>query len=109
MPSVSGWVSTPVTELAIVICNPSRIHAAPSPATIRVWNGDHPSRSSRAGTVVRIGAATLAELLIGDPLPAGQHPSRKWGVRRDALVITRIRVKPPLDPRGRRMPLMAAA
>ena len=61
MPSVSGWVNTPVTELAIVICNPSRIHAAPSPATIRVWNGDQSSRSRRAGTVVRIGACAVAE------------------------------------------------
>ena len=51
-----------MTELAIVICSPSRIHAAPSPATIRVWNGDHPSRSRRAGTVVRIGACAVAEL-----------------------------------------------
>jgi hypothetical protein len=67
MSSVLGWVSTPVTELAIVICKPSRIHAAPNPQTIRVWNGDQPSRSSRAGTLVRIGTAATAELLIGDP------------------------------------------
>jgi len=49
--------STPVTELEMVICNPSKIQAAPSPATIRVWKGDQPSRSSRAGMVDRIGTA----------------------------------------------------
>ena len=51
MSSVSGWMRTPVTELAIVIWRPSRIHAAPSPATMRVWNGDQLRRSSRAGMV----------------------------------------------------------
>ena len=71
MSSVSGWVSTPVTELAIVICNPSRIHAAPSPATMRVWNGDQPSRSRRAGTVVRIGACRAAVSLISSPFRGG--------------------------------------
>ena len=59
MSSVSGLCSTPVTELEIVICSPSRIHAAPSPATIRVWNGLQPSRSSRAGIVDRSGTASL--------------------------------------------------
>src|SRR6185369_11696522 len=61
IPSVSGFWSTPTTELEIVIWRPSRIQAAPSPATMRVWNGDQPSRSSRAGIVLRIatGAAVL--------------------------------------------------
>src|SRR5262245_27517699 len=57
MPSVSGLISTPVTELAMVICNPSRIQAAPSPATIRVWNGVQRRRSSLAGMVDRMGSA----------------------------------------------------
>ena len=77
MSSVSGWVNTPVTELAIVICSPSRIHAAPSPATMRVWNGDQPSRSRRAGIVVRIAAGAVAELLMGDllgPLVPARNP-----------------------------------
>jgi hypothetical protein len=64
---VSGLASTPVTELAIVICRPSRIHAAPSPATIRVWNGDHPRRSRRAGMRLRIGSWTAAVVLTGPP------------------------------------------
>ncbi len=34
-----------------MIWRPSRIHAAPSPATMRVWNGDQLKRSSRAGMV----------------------------------------------------------
>jgi hypothetical protein len=62
MSSVSGCVSTPVTELAIVICRPSRIHAAPSPMTMRVWNGDQLSRSRRAGMVERMVWAEAAEL-----------------------------------------------
>jgi hypothetical protein len=53
--SVLAWVSLLVTELAIVISRPSRIHAVPSPSTSRVWNGDQRSRSSRAGMVLRIG------------------------------------------------------
>ena len=79
MSSVSGLISTPVTELEMVICSPSRIQAAPSPATIRVWKGLQPSRSSRAGTVERIGTASLivmttpfgapSLLLAGDPHP----------------------------------------
>src|SRR5271154_2542565 len=64
--SVLAWVSLPDTELAIVISRPSRIQAVPSPSTSRVWNGDHLSRSSRAGMVLRTGccccclAATVA-------------------------------------------------
>src|SRR5262249_6488412 len=65
MPSVCGLTSSPVTELAIVICSPSRIHAAPRPATMRVWNGDQLRRSSLAGMVLRMrfgaSAATLIE------------------------------------------------
>jgi hypothetical protein len=49
-----------VTELAIVICSPSRIHATASPMLIRVWNGDHHTRSMRAGIVVRIGFCIAA-------------------------------------------------
>src|SRR5580765_3131953 len=60
MPSVEGFWSSPVTELEIVICSPSRIQAAPSPATIRVWKGDQLSRSSRAGTVERMVFFTAA-------------------------------------------------
>src|SRR5262245_17356742 len=62
-------MSTPVTELEIVICSPSRIQAAPSPATIRVWNGDQLRRSSRAGMVLRILTAASA-VLIWDSLRA---------------------------------------
>ena len=71
MSSVSGWSSTPVTELEIVICSPSRIHAAPSPHTIRVWNGDQPSRSSRAGIVDLIGFFSTATALIACSLALG--------------------------------------
>jgi hypothetical protein len=67
MSSVVGCVSTPVTELAIVICRPSRIHAAPSPQTIRVWNGDHRNRSRRAGIVDRIGTVIAAVALTPRP------------------------------------------
>jgi hypothetical protein len=63
MSSVSGWTKTPVTELAIVIWRPSRIHAAPSPATIRVWNGDQLERSSRVGMVDLIGFVSTAVVL----------------------------------------------
>src|SRR6188474_819564 len=66
IPSVSGFWSTPTTELEIVIWRPSRIQAAPSPATMRVWNGDQLRRSSRAGMVLRIvpvAAAVLITLL----------------------------------------------
>jgi hypothetical protein len=80
MPRVSGWVSTPVTELAMVICRPSRIHAAPSPHTMRVWNFDHPRRSRRAGMVLRIGSWTAAVVLTGRPplrsrVWQGEHPA----------------------------------
>src|SRR5580658_9286296 len=53
--SVLAWVSLPDTELAIVISRPSRIQAVPSPSTSRVWNGDHLSRPSPAGMVLRTG------------------------------------------------------
>ena len=56
---VPAWASLPDTELAIVISRPSRIQAAPSPSTSRVWNGDHLSRSSRAGMVLRTGCCPL--------------------------------------------------
>jgi hypothetical protein len=56
-----------VTELAIVICNPSRIHAAPRPQTMRVWNGDQRNRSRRAGIVDRIGAVIAAVSLTPRP------------------------------------------
>src|SRR6476659_11066328 len=78
MPRVSGFVSSPVTLLAIVIWRPSRIQAAPSPMTIRVWNGDQPRRSSRAGIRVRIdrfGSATLATRTSLQP-PRGGAPLR---------------------------------
>src|SRR6478609_1721593 len=65
MSSVSGWIRTPVTELAIVICSPSRIHAAPRPATMRVWNGDQLRRSSRAGIVLLIVFPAASTVLIG--------------------------------------------
>src|SRR5262245_43300238 len=69
MPSVEDLVSSPVTELATVICNPSKIHAPPSPHTSRVWNGDQFSRSSRAGIRLRIGfGAASVVVLIAAPL-----------------------------------------
>ena len=52
------------TGLAIVICSPSRIQAAPSPATIRVWNGDQLRRSSRAGIVLRIVLLATSAVLM---------------------------------------------
>jgi hypothetical protein len=63
MPRVAGLTSSPVTELAIVICKPSRTHAAPSPATMRVWNGDQLKRSRRAGIVERIDFCVAAVVL----------------------------------------------
>src|SRR4029077_9412544 len=69
MPRVLGLESTPVTELAIVICRPSRIQAAPRPATIRVWKGLQLSLSNRAGIVERSGAEALA--VIWNPLNEG--------------------------------------
>jgi len=69
-----------VTELEIVIWSPSRIQAAPSPATIRVWNGDHSRRSSRAGIVLRIVFEADSRALIGGEnsaeRAAGFHPER---------------------------------
>src|ERR1044071_4630217 len=64
MPSVSGCWRMPVTELATVICSPSRIQAAPRPATIRVWNGDQLRRSRRAGMVLRIGRLIVDTVVI---------------------------------------------
>src|SRR5580658_9918902 len=62
--SVLAAVSLLVTELAIVISRPSRIHAVPSPSTSRVWNGDQRSLSSRAGIVVRIGCCCLVATVV---------------------------------------------
>lgn len=55
-----GLRQHPVTELEIVICRPSRMHAAPGPASIRVCDGDHYNRSGRAGTVDLIGRVATA-------------------------------------------------
>ena len=68
MPSVEDLVSSPLTELATVICSPSKIHAPPSPQTIRVWNGDQRSRSRRAGIRLRMGRAAVSVVLMGAPL-----------------------------------------
>src|SRR6478752_5795700 len=75
MPSVDGFVSSPVTELALVICRPSRIQAAPSPATMRVWNGDQLMRSSRAGIVDRIRFGSAATALMGSSVSLSQGDS----------------------------------
>src|SRR5262245_61712554 len=77
MPRVCGLWSTPVTELEIVICSPSRIQAAPRPATIRVWNGLQLILSSRAGMVERSG--TDASVVITVPL--GGSPARRMDRR----------------------------
>src|SRR5580692_5177326 len=74
--SVLAAVSLADTELAIVISRPSRIQAVPSPSTSRVWNGDHLSRSSRAGMVLRTGCCCCclaATVVMADFLfsPAG--------------------------------------
>jgi len=62
-PRVAGDVRVlaTATALATVISRPSRTQATPSATTIRVWNGDQGSRSSRLGTSVSIvsGAAAL--------------------------------------------------
>jgi hypothetical protein len=79
-PSVLAWVSLPDTELAIVISRPSRIQAVPSPSTSRVWNGDHLSRSSRAGMVLRTGTCLAATVVIAE------FPSRPADSLRLALV-----------------------
>ena len=74
MSSVFGLESTPVTELAMVIWSPSRIQAAPRPATIRVWKGLQLNLSRRAGIVERSGTDALAD--IDDPLRIKPcHPS----------------------------------
>src|SRR6185295_6361541 len=73
MSRVSGWMRTPTTELEIVIWRPSRIQAAPSPATMRVWNGDQLRRSSRAGIVLRILPVAVAALTATFPLVLRQH------------------------------------
>src|SRR5215471_21057062 len=70
MPRVEDLVSSPLTELATVICSPSRIHAPPSPHTSRVWNGDQFSRSRRAGIRLRIGRGAVPVVLI--TAPSGQ-------------------------------------
>src|SRR5215467_15569630 len=67
MPSVEDLVSSPLTELATVICSPSRIHAPPRPMTSRVWNGDQFSRSSRAGIRLRIGRGAVSVVLMEPP------------------------------------------
>src|SRR5215471_6486411 len=68
MPRVEDLVSSPLTELATVICSPSRIHAPPRPQTTRVWNGDQRSRSSWAGIRLRIGRAAGSAILMETPL-----------------------------------------
>jgi hypothetical protein len=50
------------TLLAIVISSPSGIQATPSAATILVWNGDHGSRSIRAGISLRIAGPLVVAL-----------------------------------------------
>src|SRR3954451_15141680 len=70
--SVSGWVSVSATELATVISRPSRIQATPSATTMRVWNGDHGSRSIRAGMMLRITPGASAGAVMVASLRAGQ-------------------------------------
>src|ERR1700722_13591796 len=62
--SVSGWVSLLDTELAMVMDRPSSTQAVPRPRTRRVWNGDHRSRSSRAGMVLRIGCCRCGVVTV---------------------------------------------
>src|SRR5580765_8234105 len=88
MSSVSGLMRTPVTELAIVICSPSRIHAAPRPATIRVWNGDQLSRSSRAGMVERMTLFAAAAAVMYVSFLESLDPCTK-------LRMERRRARPP--------------
>src|SRR5215470_9798669 len=86
MPSVEDLVSSPDTELATVICSPSRIHAPPRPITSRVWNGDQFNRSSRAGIRLRIGfGAASVVVLIAAPsgncrggAGYGRHRCGRW-------------------------------
>ena len=56
--------------LAMVIWSPSRIQAAPRPATIRVWKGLQLNLSRRAGIVERSGTEALAAITI----PFGSSP-----------------------------------
>ena len=51
---MSSLVSWAAAALATVISRPSRIQATPRAMTIRVWNGDHGSRSIRAGMRLRM-------------------------------------------------------
>src|SRR5215472_15296742 len=74
MPRVEDLVSSPLTELATVICSPSRIHAPPRPQTSRVWNGDQFSRSRRAGIRLRMGRASASVVLMGSPLVGKAGP-----------------------------------
>src|SRR4051794_4540029 len=62
--SVSGLVSTDVTELATVISRPSRIQATPRATTIRVWKGDHGRRSIRAGIRLRMAPGAGASRVV---------------------------------------------
>jgi hypothetical protein len=70
-------VSWAAAALATVISSPSRIQATPSATTMRVWNGDHGSRSIRAGMRLRItpgivasGAVVIDDLRLGMGRPA---------------------------------------
>src|SRR5579871_1677975 len=74
MPSVADLVSSPLTELATVICSPSRIHAPPRPHTSRVWNGDQFSRSRRAGIRLRIVRPSASAVLMEPPSWLGAGP-----------------------------------
>src|SRR3954463_12668104 len=69
--SVSGLVSTDVTELATVISRPSRIQATPRATTIRVWKGDHGRRSIRAGIRLRMAPGAGASLVVVIERPPG--------------------------------------
>src|SRR6476646_9234669 len=95
MPSVSGCWRMPVTELATVIWRPSRIQAAPRPATIRVWKGDQLIRSSRAGMVERIDFPTEPVDAVMAPFPPATE--RCEGIRSSDLLQS-LRED---DPRGR--------
>src|SRR3954464_4643535 len=53
-PSPSLLVSWAATAPATVISSPSRIHATPRATPMRVWKGDHGSRSIRAGMRLRM-------------------------------------------------------
>jgi hypothetical protein len=98
-----AWVSLPDTELAIVISRPSRIQAVPSPSTSRVWNGDHLSRSSRAGMVLRTGCCLAASKRLGLRPPSGPQPGAPFSVP-TAMAAARCPARPsgtwPGCPRG---------